>query len=424
MVDFDGVAVLKMMHLQLHMTGYRLLHSECAQTTVGRHTQSMGGSGDRGWRRRGGGGGGGAGECTSPSAHDISIISDSQGGVSRYQQKTYTESRFIHLQDTYRLRLRLARAFALGIPPQIQTPLSKGCCKMHAHRRLKPSLSCATRLFRAQVLASLRAAAPRTRFLPAQPHPPPRFDPILKFLNINTKLTDVDFGFGGAVSLRLLSPSSDLMTFTERDVDASPLRGNLPFWAFLWPGGYAITRWILHESSRVKGHVVVDIGSGCGSAAICARLQGAAAVIANDTDAFACMALAHNSRCNGASGITTCSADLLPTLPIPCLASAAITRLDQLIALCSPIAYSAPRLLLLGDMLYDHDLGARALALADAAVARGWRVATGDPGRCIAVSQSARLGQRVATYDLTQELRANNHGMTSASVYVAGGNAE
>ena len=293
---------------------------------------------------------------------------------------------------------------------------------MCAQRDLKQILPWAALELSARALAPPRAAAARARLPPAQPQQPPtRFSPIHKFLNINTKLSEVDFGCGRALSLRLLSPSSDLMTFTERDIAASPLRGCLPFWAFLWPGGYAITRWILHAASRVKGHVVVDIGSGCGGAAICARLQGAAAVIANDTDAFACMAVADNSRCNGALGITTCSADLLPLLPLPCHAAAAVAQLEQLVP---PPLSPAPRLLLLGDMLYDHDVGLRALALADAAVARGWRVVTGDPGRCIAVSQARRLGKLVATYDLTQELRANNHGMTSASVYVAGGDAE
>ena len=62
----------------------------------------------------------------------------------------------------------------------------------------------------------------------------------------------------------------------------------MPFWAFLWPGGYAITRCILDGSIQLRGHVVVDIGSGCASASIGAKMQGAALVIANDIDPFAC----------------------------------------------------------------------------------------------------------------------------------------
>jgi predicted nicotinamide N-methyase len=248
------------------------------------------------------------------------------------------------------------------------------------------------------------------------------FNATKKFLRINTSLTEVDFGPGKRMSLRLLSPSSDLMNFTERDVLESPLRSNLPFWAFLWPGGYAVTRWILEGSCPLEGGVVVDIGSGCASASIAAKVQGAAVVIANDTDPFACWAAADNSRCNGAASIAPCSLDLLPLLPTPSDAAAAVAALERRISLFAPhVSHRALKLLLLGDMLYDGDTGPRVLALAEAACASGWLVVTGDPGRSIAVSQGRRLGTHVACYDLTAELRACNYGMASTSVYVAGG---
>jgi predicted nicotinamide N-methyase len=151
-------------------------------------------------------------------------------------------------------------------------------------------------------------------------------------------------------------------------------------------------------------------------------MQGAALVIANDTDPFACIAATHNSTCNGAADIITCSSDLLPLRSNSHDAFAAVTALEQRVSLHAPhVSAAAPRLLLLGDMLYDADIGPRVLALADAACSRGWRVATGDPGRCIAASQTHRLGTRVACFDLSQELRANNHGMAQSSVYVARG---
>lgn len=250
---------------------------------------------------------------------------------------------------------------------------------------------------------------------------PTNFNAIQKFLSINTSLTQVDFG-SKSISMRLLSPSSDVMNFTERDVFESPLRSNLPFWAFLWPGGYAVTRWILEGSCSLEGSVVVDIGSGCASASIGAKMQGAAAVLANDTDPLACIAAADNSRCNGVAGVTPCALDLLPLQPSPRDAAFAVTALEQRIARCAPhVSEKAPRMLLLGDMLYDGEVGPRVMALSEAACARGWRVITGDPGRSIAASQGPRLGKCVACYDLSAELRANNHGMASTSVYIAGG---
>ena len=252
------------------------------------------------------------------------------------------------------------------------------------------------------------------------PTKPSRFSPIQKFLSINTRLVAVDFGCGKCMSLGQLSPLSDVMKFTERDVLASPLGSNLPFWAFLWPGGYAITRWLLEGSCLLQGSVVVDIGCGCASASIAAKMQGAAAVIANDTDPFACIAAADNCRVNGAADVLVCALDLLPPLPTPSAATAALQALERRISLSAPcVTRNAPRLLLLGDMLYDTDVGPRVLALAAAARTHGWHVVTGDPGRSIAVAERCNLGERVALYALDQELRAQNNGMATSSVYVA-----
>lgn len=292
---------------------------------------------------------------------------------------------------------------------------------MHQRRALETSM-CAARACLSQVPMSSR----RTNFTCKQPSSvkiATPFNSVKKFLYINTTLAEVDFGCQQRqrMSLRLLSPCSDVVNFTEKDISASPLRDFLPYWAFLWPGGYAITRCILDGSIQLQGHVVVDIGSGCASASIGAKMQGAALVIANDTDPFACVVAADNSKCNGTSDVITCSLDLLPLRSNPHDACAALAKLEARISQLAPHASCAPRLLLLGDMLYDCEIGPRVLSLAEAACARGWRVATGDPGRSIAVSQRWRLGKLVATYDLNQELRANNHGMSSSSVYLAGG---
>ncbi|VDM72919.1 unnamed protein product [Strongylus vulgaris] len=56
-----------------------------------------------------------------------------------------------------------------------------------------------------------------------------------------------------------------------------------PFWAFYWPGGQAVTRYILDNVSLFYGANVLDFGCGCGSASIAASMVGAN-VIANDID--------------------------------------------------------------------------------------------------------------------------------------------
>lgn len=57
-----------------------------------------------------------------------------------------------------------------------------------------------------------------------------------------------------------------------------------PFWAFYWPGGQALSKYILEHPELVKGKTVLDVGSGCGASAIAAKIRGAERVIANDID--------------------------------------------------------------------------------------------------------------------------------------------
>uniref|UniRef100_A0A0B6YU78 ETFB lysine methyltransferase n=1 Tax=Arion vulgaris TaxID=1028688 RepID=A0A0B6YU78_9EUPU len=57
-----------------------------------------------------------------------------------------------------------------------------------------------------------------------------------------------------------------------------------PFWAFYWPGGQVLTRYILDNPGLFQFKSVLDVGSGCGSAAIAAKLVGASKVVANDID--------------------------------------------------------------------------------------------------------------------------------------------
>jgi len=74
-----------------------------------------------------------------------------------------------------------------------------------------------------------------------------------------------------------------------------------PWWAFLWPGSQALSRYaflfsmliqllivvnsyLLDNDSLVRGRRVLDVGCGCGASAIAAKMAGATNVIANDID--------------------------------------------------------------------------------------------------------------------------------------------
>jgi predicted nicotinamide N-methyase len=71
-----------------------------------------------------------------------------------------------------------------------------------------------------------------------------------------------------------------------------------PYWAFAWPGGQALARYILDHPELVHGRLVMDVGSGSAIASIAAMKAGAAKAIANDIDPLACAAAELNARDN------------------------------------------------------------------------------------------------------------------------------
>lgn len=71
-----------------------------------------------------------------------------------------------------------------------------------------------------------------------------------------------------------------------------------PFWAFCWPGGQALARYVLDRPETVRGRCVLDFAAGSGIAAIAAARAGGA-VTACDVDAVARAAVEVNAAANG-----------------------------------------------------------------------------------------------------------------------------
>ena len=72
-----------------------------------------------------------------------------------------------------------------------------------------------------------------------------------------------------------------------------------PYWAFAWPGGQALARYILDRRNMFTGKSLLDFGSGSGLVAIAAAIAGSAPVIAAEIDAGACTAIEANAEGNG-----------------------------------------------------------------------------------------------------------------------------
>ena len=123
----------------------------------------------------------------------------------------------------------------------------------------------------------------------------------------------------------------------------------------------------------------MDLGSGCGSASVAAIQCGAASVVANDVCPWAGTAAMLNAQANGVdrARLVIEGGDLIGGN----VAAAAATSAD---------------VVLVGDMLYDSDIGARVWRFCLAQRGRGARVFVGDPGRHVLPELSGveRLVQR------------------------------
>ena len=154
------------------------------------------------------------------------------------------------------------------------------------------------------------------------------------------------------IRLHLASEVTPLWRATE-----ATLAGNdvpPPYWAFAWPGGQALARYVLDHPADVAGRRVLDFASGSGIVAIAAARAGAA-VTAADIDGFAAAAIRLNAAANGVT--------------------VAVTTDDPMDA---PASWDV---VLAGDVCYEQPMAARATAWLRRLAGEGVAVLLGDPGR-------------------------------------------
>ncbi|XP_055461603.1 electron transfer flavoprotein beta subunit lysine methyltransferase isoform X2 [Psammomys obesus] len=98
------------------------------------------------------------------------------------------------------------------------------------------------------------------------------------YLEENTEVTSSG-SLTPEIQLRLLTPRCK---FWWERAELWPYSD--PYWAIYWPGGQALSRYLLDNPDVVRGKSVLDLGSGCGATAIAAKMSGASKVLANDID--------------------------------------------------------------------------------------------------------------------------------------------
>ncbi len=105
------------------------------------------------------------------------------------------------------------------------------------------------------------------------------------------------------IKLYLASEITPIWQATEAWLAANDVEP--PFWAFAWPGGQALARYVLDNPSSVVGRRVLDFAAGGGIAAIAAARAGAARAEAAELDPLAVAAIGLNAAVNQVSVAAT-----------------------------------------------------------------------------------------------------------------------
>jgi predicted nicotinamide N-methyase len=129
-----------------------------------------------------------------------------------------------------------------------------------------------------------------------------------------------------------------------------------PYWAFAWPGGQGLARYILDHPEIVRGKRMLDFAAGCGIAAIAAMKMGAKHVMAADIDPVAEAAVQMNAALNNVA-VDAC----------------------RVIDMNKPFADAD--IIVAGDVCYQQAMSACIIRWLRLCASIGTRVLLADPGR-------------------------------------------
>lgn len=191
------------------------------------------------------------------------------------------------------------------------------------------------------------------------------------------------------LKLHLITENCRLFHSTSEQISTMPFTD--PFWGFYWPGGQAVTRFILDNPSFVRNKSVLDFGSVCGASTIAAKICGSRRCVANDIDEVAAIAAQMNAKLNNVT-IETDTKNL-------------INHPDTL----------KFDLVLLGDVFYDEEFASLLIPWVNNLLKKGNTCVIGDPGRH-ALSSKLKLKQ-LASYELPPNVCIENHGFMFTNVF-------
>ncbi|WP_417812096.1 class I SAM-dependent methyltransferase [Thalassospira alkalitolerans] len=164
-----------------------------------------------------------------------------------------------------------------------------------------------------------------------------------------------------------------------------------PYWAFAWPGGQAITRYILDHPELVRGKKVLDFACGGGMQAIACVMAGADSILANDIDPVAITATRLNATRNDVEFDTT-TENFVGT-------QSTTRRWDVIFA---------------GDVCYQQDMADAVLQWLMNEARLGARVILADPGRTYAPTHNI---DELETYDVPVDIAVEDTDIKSTRVW-------
>jgi predicted nicotinamide N-methyase len=171
------------------------------------------------------------------------------------------------------------------------------------------------------------------------------------------------------IRLHLATEITPIWQATEATLEANNLPP--PYWAFAWPGGQALTRFLLDHADRIRGKRVLDFAAGSGLSAIGAKMAGAEKVQANEIDDFAIEAILLNAASN--------------TVALEVLRHDLIGRNEGW------------DVVLAGDVCYERPMADRVIPWLRSLAGAGVTILMGDPGRAYLPAQGL---VEVASYDV------------------------
>lgn len=192
------------------------------------------------------------------------------------------------------------------------------------------------------------------------------------------------------LKLHLITPNCRLFHSKIDESFPFPLE---PFWAFFWPGGISITRYIFDNQSLVKNKSILDFGSGSGAIAIASKMCGAKCALANDIDHVASVAAKMNAKLNHVV-INTNSKDLIG---------------DK-----STLDFDV---IFLGDVFYDEEFAAQLLPWIRILIKNKKKVIIGDPGRHALKNKFELKLKLLNRYELPENVCIENHGFQYTNVF-------